>query len=185
MRINNITPQINFKQVIRIKTSTDEYYNSHNYETANKELANVLNNKKSSLYSQNEAEQIKNFFNQILGKDNKKVAFQEHYSKKFLTTGEHTKDINDLKKFETQMLAIQAPQIQRVTSRNIAHSLQNLKMDTKIYSVEILDDIFAYADSKSYITIKKEPTEERFSFFEFKKQNTDGKIETKSLNLNA
>lgn len=185
MKINNIQPQINFKQVIRINQSTDEYYNSGHYETANKELANILNNKKSDLYSQDETEQIKDFFNQVLGKDNKKVAFEYHNSKKFLTTGQHTKDIKDLKKFEAQIQIIQAPQIKRITSRNIAHSLQNLKMDTRIYSTEILDDIYAYADSKSYITIKKEKNEERFSFFEFKKQNDDGKIETKSLNLNA
>ena len=48
MKINNISPQINFKQVIQIEMSNEESYAPHRYINSNKELVSVLNNKKNS-----------------------------------------------------------------------------------------------------------------------------------------
>ena len=50
-----------------------EVYNDYPYRNANKELTNILNNKKSEFYSKSEAKQIKTFFDSFLGKDNKKL----------------------------------------------------------------------------------------------------------------
>ena len=191
MKINNIQPQINFKQVIRINTSTDEYYNSHRYGEANKDLVNVLNNKKNG-YSKDEAKQIKAFFKDILGKDNKNANLVYYCGEKFLTTGDQTKDLKEIKAFTKRIKDTSLPQLKSWYGQNTAEEtgrhLKNLKTSVNEYEWEMIKCICKYSDHKNqntYITIKRNPQEERYSFFELKRQCADGKIETKTLDLNA
>lgn len=192
MKINNISPQMSFKQVIQINTSTDEYYNSHRYGEANKDLVNVLNNKKNR-YSKDEAKQIKAFFKDILGKDNKNANLVYYCGEKFLTTGDQTKDLKEIKAFTKKVKGIFTPTLKSwiggiTRATHPSRPLSALKESTGEWQWEMIKCICKYSDHKNqntYITIKRNPQEERYSFFELKRQCADGKIETKTLDLNA
>lgn len=192
MKINNISPQINFKQSIQINTSTDEYYNSHRYGEANKDLINVLNNKKNG-YSKDEAKQIKEFFKDVLGKDNKNVNLVYYAGEKFLTTGNQTKDLNEIKAFTKKVKGIFTPELKSwfggiTRATHPSRPLQTLKETTGEWQWEMIKCICKYSDTKNRNTslkITKNLQEERFTYFELRKQGVDGKIETKSLDLNA
>ena len=193
MKINNISPQINFKQVISINMQGSEVYNDYPYRNANKELTNVLNNKKSEFYSKGEAKQIKTFFDSFLGKDNKNIAIEYSDRKKFLTTGQQSKDIQEIRKFEQQTQRISAPKIKSYCGQTFSTDpfclVSNLKAKAMVFRCEMIENICKYSDHENKnasITMQKEQGEERFSLFEYTKKDANGEvIETKTLDLNA
>ena len=192
MKINNISPQINFKQVIQIEMSNEESYAPHRYINSNKELVSVLNNKKSG-YSKDEAKAIKAFFSEIYGKNVKNIALERVTGEKFLTTDAQTTDINNLKQFNKQVKGLFTPKLNSwfggiVRSTHPGVHIRQLKESTDEYVFETIRGICKYSDQKNKntsIKITKDPQEERFSFFEVVKQEADGTIKTKTLNLNA
>ena len=193
MRINNISPQINFKQVIPINMQGSEKHNNYPYKNANKELTNILNNKKSEFYSKGEAKQIKAFFNSILGKDNKNIALEYSDKEKFLTTGQQSKDIQELRKFEQQAQKISTPKIKSYCGETFTTDpfclVSNLKAKAMTFRCEMIRNICKYSDpnnKNTSITMKSKEGEERFSLFEYTKKDANGEvIETKTLDLNA
>ncbi len=192
MKINNISPQINFKQVIQINIQSGEAYNHNPYENANKELTNILNNKKSNFYSKDEAKKIKTFFDSFLGKDNKNIALEYCDLKKFLTTGQQSKELSSLDSFVEQTEKINPPKIKSragIITVSASSAVSNLRKTAIEFWAQVTKGILEYSDDENKntsITMKSKEGEERFSLFEYTKKDANGEvIETKTLDLNA
>ena len=65
MKINNLNNSISFKRVINVETPMSIDSKKGEIDKRTIELAKVLNNRHSSLYTQEEAESIKTFFKTI------------------------------------------------------------------------------------------------------------------------
>lgn len=99
MRIGNINQSTNFGRIIKIHTSAP-YLTKKEEEQATKELVNVLNSKKSNVYSSHDAiVDIKPYFKTILGDYNGKdgILTQKYYDNDYLISGEEAKQISKIR----------------------------------------------------------------------------------------
>lgn len=115
MRINNVSPRTNFGKVIEIeKDSRDEQHEWGRFE-AERTITDILNGGKKTYriaerYSEKEEQQIREFFKPLLGKDNKNVLFRYYDKRKYLITGQESKDILAIEKFAEDMGKIKYPE---------------------------------------------------------------------------
>lgn len=99
MRIGNINQSTNFGRIIKIHTTAPNLTKKEE-EQATKELVNVLNSKKSNVYSSHDAiVDIKPYFKTILGDYNGKdgILTQKYYDNDYLISGEEAEQISKIK----------------------------------------------------------------------------------------
>ena len=103
MRVNNINARASFARVIAISDERTGKISKYDDEKMNSlsELQNVLNGHRSSIYSNNAAQKIRNFFKDILGDYNGKngITIRSFGDDVILFSGE---EANKLKQLEHQ-----------------------------------------------------------------------------------
>ena len=99
MRIGKINQSTNFGRIIKIHTSAP-HLTKKEEQQATEELVNVLNSKKSNVYSPYDSNvTIRPYFKTILGDYNGKngVLTQKYYGENYLVSGEEAEQISKIK----------------------------------------------------------------------------------------
>ena len=137
MKINNLNNSISFKRVINVETPMSIDSKKGEIDKRTIELAKVLNNRHSSLYTQEEAESIKTFFKTILGdydgRTNIEIRKPNAGKNVILLSG---KDAKVIKKME-QEAALKKKSIQKSNSLSNRRKKEEQALLTENINLEI------------------------------------------------
>ena len=115
MRIDNISPNINFGKVIKI--NKDSIVENHHQETL-RTCARILNGgqaeKEENFYTKEEKQEIKDFFKDVFEGDNKKINFK-HFQlpfseENYFVSGQESEDIKTLMDYAAKVQGMKIPE---------------------------------------------------------------------------
>lgn len=130
MRISKINHQQSFKRVVKLQTNAP-HLNSSEKKQAVKELSNALDNKKTNIYSDIQAKDLKTFFNMALTdvKDGK-ILIRENNGENYVISGKEAEEVSRLEDLiGTEKSLIDTYNL--ITSKEIIEKSQK-KIDTII-----------------------------------------------------
>lgn len=112
MNINNINNFTSFGKVIKIKDSQRDGSLYGEYTHTEQRIAQVLSDEKCYDYSQEEKEQIKDFFNSFI--EDGKVLFKHFSDGKYFVTGQEAKDIIAVEEFANDVNKLNFPSTKHI-----------------------------------------------------------------------
>lgn len=184
MRISPIN-NISFKKVIRLNSSTCPIYadgqKSFKLDSSTREVLNALNRRKTKAYTNDEAKEIRNFFQNNISdyKPKSKVIIKNIYNRLYMITGN---DIKTLKELEEKVpnyignpddeLSIQRKEAQRQVRQFLADKSNENKDEQIKFDSSTLDKS---ALSYEQITGDK-PIISRHNIFTYSNKNSDNDI---------
>ena len=196
MKINNISPSINFGKVIAINKGSN--VERHHQATLSK-CATILNGgqaeKGEKFYTKEEKEEIKEFFKDVFEKDNKKIRFKHFWfpfdEENYLVSGQESEDIITLFNYAYKVQGMELPETKTYKNfggaSNPYGALKYFKEEIAKYAVEKSSAICLshvnnqerYHDSIS-LNIK---SAKQGTIIEKTKKYQDGRTETSSIHL--
>ena len=199
MKINNISPNINFGKVIEIEKDKYDEHNAWNGFLAEKAVVNVLNNEKYTKtkghYGMADAQQIRDFFEPLLGKDKEKIIFRYYDGKKYLITGKEAKDVLAIEKFVKDAREMKYPETDYVLLNGTSSDgFVKRKIKTFAQDMAIAAEDKCRCLARSYVRNDSNPIKLKMTYgnsynkihdFEATIKSPDGTTKTKTLNLKA
>ena len=112
MNINNINNFASFGKVIKIKDAQRDGSLYGEYTHTEQRIAQVLSDEKCYDYSQEEKEQIKDFFKSLV--EDGKVLFKHFSDGKYFVTGQEAKDIIAIEEFANDVNKLNFPSTKHI-----------------------------------------------------------------------
>ena len=199
MKINNISPNINFGKVIEIEKDKFDEHNAWNGFSAERAVVDVLNNEKYTKtkghYGVADAQQIRDFFEPLLGKDKDKIIFRYYDERKYLITGKEAKDILAIEKFVKDARELKYPETDyALLNGTSADGFVKRKIKTFAQDMAIAAQDKCRCLVRNYVRNDSNPIKLKMTYghsynkihdFEATTINKDGTVKTKTLSLKA
>lgn len=193
MKINNINNNINFGKVIKIKDAQRDGSLYGEYTHTEQRIAQILSDEKCYDYSQEEKEQIKDFFKSLV--EDGKVLFKHVADGKYFVTGQEAKDIIAVEEFANDVNKLNFPSTKHIqaggydTYDSQAESmLSNFKKDINKYvfpkKQNIIKDGLRHSDNITLEIINDNPLSAKAQAI-IATTKTENGITTKRIDFSA